>query len=405
MTVKQPLEGLRVLDLSRYLAAPWCTQLLGDLGAEVIKIERPVVGDDMRTYGPPFLKTRDGEDDDSPYYIAVNRNKKSITADLSKPEGARLVRELAKISDVLVENYKVGDLKRYGLDYASLHEINPNLIYCSVTGFGQSGPDSHRPGLDSLFQATSGLMSVTGDAGGPPQKVGVPISDFIAGMYATVAIQAALRSREINGGEGQHLDIALLDCTVSSFTSIVQNYLVSGKVPLRSGAATPGNQPAGQYRCSDGEIIMSAGADNQFRTLAKIIGRDDWLESEDYRTRPLRVVNQVVMNAGINEALSAHPRAYWLDELQAGGIMCAPINTIAEGLEEPQMKHREVVIEIDHPRAGKVPVIANPMRMSGTPIPAPKISPDVGQHTDEILTTLLGKGAEELKSLRDAGAI
>ncbi|EHJ60697.1 acyl-CoA transferase/carnitine dehydratase [Novosphingobium pentaromativorans US6-1] len=399
------MEGLRVLDLGRYLAAPWCTQLLGDLGAEVIKVERPGKGDDMRSYGPPFLKNREGEDDDSPYYISSNRNKKSVTVNIANPDGAQLIRDLARECDILVENYKVGDLKRFGLDYNTLKDVNPHLIYCSVTGFGQSGPDCHRPGLDSLFQATCGLMSVTGEADGAPQKVGVPISDFIAGMYATVAILAALRHREINGGEGQHIDIALLDSTISAFTSIMQGYLVSGIVPMRAGSSTPGNDPAGQFTCSDGDLILSAGADNQFKALAKVIDRPEWADAPEFATRPLRVSNRDIINAGINESLSAHPRHYWFEKLQAAGIMCAPINTMAEALEEPQVKHRGVVIEIEHPRAGPVPIIANPMRMSGTPIPTPRISPDVGQHTDEVLQAVLDKSSEDIEALRRNGAI
>lgn len=401
----QPLEGLRVIDLGRYLAAPWCTQLLGELGAEVIKIERPVIGDDMRSYGPPFLKNRDGEHDDSPYFISVNRNKKSVTVDISKPEGADIIRELAKISDVLVENYKVGDLERFGLDYAALRKINPNLIYCSVTGFGQSGPDSHRPGLDSLFQATSGLMSVNGDADGPPQKVGVPISDVLAGMYATVAVMGALRHREQNGGAGQHIDIALLDCTIASFTSIMQGYLVSGDVPMRAGSSTPGNEPAGQYTCLDGDIILTAGSDSQFKALSEAIGRDDWVGHPDFKTRPLRVIHRDALTAGINSALSLETRKHWMARFQDAGIMCAPINTMAEALEEPQVKHRDLVIEIEHPRAGMIPIIANPMRMSETPIPVPKISPDVGQHTREILQALLGLSEEQVTRLKDAKAV
>lgn len=401
----QPLNGIRVLDLSRMIAAPWCTQLLGDLGAEVIKIERPVIGDDMRTYGPPFLVAKDGSQDDSPYHIAVNRNKKSVTVDLSTPDGAALIRELAKISDILVENYKAGDLKRYGLDYEALRTLNPGLIYCSVTGFGQTGPDAHRPGLDSLFQATTGLMTMTGEADGAPQKVGIAISDFIAGMYATVGVQAALRHREVNGGEGQHIDIALLDCTIAAFTNRAQTYLLSGEVPMRNGSATPGNQPAGLYACSDGDIILSAGADRQFKNLAKIIGRHEWVDDPRFQTRPLRVTNQVELNAGINAALSKQTRAHWLALFQASGVMCAPINTVAEAFEEPQVKHRKVVIEAEHPRAGMIPMVANPIRMSGTPVPTPKMSPDLGQHTEEVLTGLLGKSDAEVAQLRAKSAI
>ncbi|MES2986340.1 MAG: CaiB/BaiF CoA-transferase family protein [Pseudomonadota bacterium] len=400
-----PLKGLRVLDLGRMIAAPWCTQQLGDLGATIIKVERPVIGDDMRTYGPPFLINAEGGKDDSPYHIAVNRNKQSITADLSNPKGAELIRELAKQCDILVENYKVGDLARYGLDFASIHAINPGLIYCSITGYGQTGPSSHRPGLDSLFQATSGLMSLTGDADGPPQKVGVAMSDFIAGMYASVGILAALRHREVNGGLGQHIDIALLDTTIASLTNRVQTYLISDEVPQRSGAQTPGNHPAGLYACADGDLILSAGADTQFRRFAEMVGRADWSEDPRFDTREHRVLNRVELDRQILEALAKRKRAEWTEIFIKAGVMSAPINTLDEALADPQVVHRQVVTHSRHPRAGDVKVIASPIRMSGTPIGVPRIAPDLGEHTDRVLGELLGKSPEEIERLRQAGAI
>lgn len=285
-----PLSGIRILDLGRLIAAPSCTQILADLGAEVIKVERPVTGDEIRTYGPPFLTNREGGEDDSPYHLAVNRNKKSITIDIATREGQDLILELAKVSDVFMENFKVGDLKRYGLDYDSIREMNPGIVYCSLTGFGQTGPSAHRPGLDSLFQAMSGLMSVTGEADGAPQKVGIAVSDFIAGLYASIGILGALRHREVNKGEGQHIDIALLDSTIAAFTNRAQGYLTSGINPVRNGSVTPGNQPAGLYGCSDGDIILSAGADRQFKAMVGLIGRQDLAEDARFQSRPLWAV-------------------------------------------------------------------------------------------------------------------
>lgn len=404
-TALQPLSGIRVLDLSRMIAAPWCTQLLGDLGAEVIKIERPGSGDDMRGYGPPYLKARDGSNDDSPYHISVNRNKKSVTVDLAKPEGAALVLQLAAISDVLVENYKVGDLKRYGLDYEAVKAVNPDIIYCSVTGFGQTGPDAHRPGLDTLFQATSGLMSMTGEADGPPQKVGVPISDFIGGMYATVAVQAALRHREVNGGGGQHIDISLMECTMASFGSRAQTYLLSGKVPGRRGSSTPANEPAGLYRCADGDLILSAGSDAQFNRLANVLGRKDWLTDPRYHTRSVRNVHREALNEELRAILASGTRAHWFELFKGANVMCAPINNLAEAFAEPQAQFRKVVVEAEHPRAGAIPLIANPIRMSASPIPPPTIPPDLGQHTQEVLISLLGKSGDDIQDLRAKGAI
>ncbi|MDO8277084.1 MAG: CoA transferase [Burkholderiaceae bacterium] len=405
MKTQQALSGIRVLDLSRMIAAPWCTQLLGDLGAEVIKVERPGSGDDMRGYGPPYLKARDGSDDDSPYHLSVNRNKRSITVDLATPEGAALILDLARISDVLIENYKVGDLKRYGLDYASVKAVNPDIVYCSVTGFGQTGPDAQRPGLDTLFQATSGLMSMTGEADGAPQKVGIPVSDFIGGMYAAVAVQAALRHREVNGGGGQHIDISLLECTMAALGARAQSYLLSGKVPQRRGSSTPANEPAGLYACADGDLVLSAGSDAQFTRLAKLLGREDWLTDPRYHTRSVRNVNRLALNEELLAILATGTRAQWLQRFTQANVMCAPINNLAEAYQEPQIQARKVLVEVEHPRAGPIPLIANPIRLSGTPIPVPTVPPDLGQHTEQVLTSVLGKSAQEIETLRARGAI
>ncbi|ACG78951.1 acyl-CoA transferase/carnitine dehydratase [Phenylobacterium zucineum HLK1] len=402
---KLPLSGVRVLDLSRMVAAPWATQILGDLGAEVIKVERPGVGDDMRGYGPPFLKDREGRDDDSPYHLAVNRNKKSITVNLASPEGRELIRGLAAASDVLVENYKVGDLKRHGLDYESLAALNPNLVYCSVTGFGQTGPYAHQPGLDSLFQAMSGLMSITGDPDVPPQKVGVAISDFTAGMYATVAIFAALRHRDMNGGGGQHIDISLLDCQMAALSHRAQTYLVSGEVPQRNGASTPGNQPAGLYAVADGQIILSAGSETQFANLARALGRPEMAADARFATRQARVQNVAALTREMEEVLATRPRRRWIELFQAAGVMCAPINTIADAFEDPQVRHRGIVVKTPHPTAGETPLIASPIRLSKTPVRPFATPPRLGQHTEEVLGEVLGMDAGEIEQLRSKGAV
>jgi crotonobetainyl-CoA:carnitine CoA-transferase CaiB-like acyl-CoA transferase len=404
-TGSQPLSGIRVLDLGRMVAAPWCTQLLGDLGAEVIKVERPGTGDDMRGYGPPFLKLPDGFDDDSPYHLAVNRNKKSITIDLSTSSGQELVRGLATRCDVLVENYKVGTLARYGLDYAGVRRVRPDIIYCSVTGFGQTGPYAERPGLDILFQAASGLMSTTGEPDGPPQKVGPPISDLTAGMYATVAVLAAIRHRETNGGAGQHIDLALFDCQIASLNFWAQLYLVSGEAPRRIGANTPGNAPAGRYPCADGEIVLSAGSDRQFRTFAQVIGREDLLQDPRFAVRRARVENESALRSAISETLTPAPRAHWLELFARNGVMAAPINDIAEAFADPQVRHREMTVSTPHPGAGEVRLVANPLRFSETPVQPFASPPRLGQHTDEVLHDLLGLSHGELEALRRSGVI
>ncbi|HMO69562.1 MAG TPA: CaiB/BaiF CoA-transferase family protein [Novosphingobium sp.] len=404
-SARQPLAGVRVLDMGRFVAAPFLTQMLGDLGAEIIKIERPGTGDDIRGYGPPFLKARDGSDETSFDYIANNRNKKSVTVDISRPAGADLVRRLAARSDIFVENFRAGHLRKYGLGYDDLHKVNPGLVYCSISGFGQTGPYADRPALDTIFQARSGLMSVTGEPDGPPTKVGTMNCDITAGLYSAIGILAALRHREVNGGTGQHLDMSALEVAMAALGVRGQSYLCTGEPPRRTGATTPGNSPSGLFMCQDDYIVITAGADAQFQTLARTLGADDLASDPRFLRRASRVEHQVELIARIEAILKARPRAHWLDLLLDAGLMCAPINDVGEAFNDPHIKARGMVVEVEHSRAGTVPLVANPIRFSETPIPPFKAPPMLGQHTDEVLAQVLGASPEELEGLRAAGAI
>lgn len=402
----KPLENIVVLDLGRVVAAPVATQMLADFGATVIKVERPVTGDEVRNYGPPFLKDPQGNDSrESGYFLAYNRNKKSVTIDISKPEGQELIRQLARKADILVENYKVGDLKRYGLDYAALAEVNPGLIYCSVTGYGQDGPYADRPGLDSLFQARSGLMSVTGEADGEPVKVGVVIADMLTGYQAAFAIMAALRHREVNGGRGQHIDLALLDVAFASLSHRVMEHLVGGNVPQRMGNESVGTAPAGLYRCADGPLIITAGIETQFQKLVEVLGRPDLANDPRFSVRKQRIANKDELNAILNAELGKRRRDETIAALEAAGVMVAPINTVPEALEDPQLRHRGMVIETNHPFQDSLKLLANPIRMSDTPVTNYDAPPLLGQHTDEILEEFLGVSAEQVSGFRDRGVI
>lgn len=400
-----PLSGIRVLDLGRFVAAPWAGQMLGDLGAEVIKVERPGTGDDIRSYGPPFVQTSDGKQDLSFDYLAVNRNKKSVTVNLADAEGQNIIRRLAASSDVLIENFRVGHLARRGLGYADIARLNPGIIYCSISGFGQTGPYAPRPGLDSIFQAMSGLMSVTGEPTQEPTKVGTMICDVTAGTYAVVAILAALRHREVNQGSGQHIDLALLDTAIAALSSRAQSYLSSGVSPVRTGAETPGNQPSGTYSSADGTIILSAGADAQFRLLAKALGRDDLVNDERYRTRQLRVENKASLTEALNAEFGNYKRADLLATLSDAGVMAAPIYTIEQAFDDQQVRHRGVRTTAKHRRAGKLALVANPIKFSATRIDAPASPPDLGEDTDDVLRSIIGASPDELSRWRAGGTI
>ncbi|MDW8468664.1 MAG: CaiB/BaiF CoA-transferase family protein [Burkholderiales bacterium] len=404
-----PLSHIRVLDLSRVLAGPWASQNLGDLGAEVIKIERPGSGDDTRSWGPPWLKDAAGNDTaESAYYLSVNRNKKSVTVDLSKPEGQAIVRALAAKSDVLIENYKVGGLAKFGLDYESLRAVNPSLVYCSVTGFGQDGPYAPRPGYDFIFQGMGGLMSITGERdgepGGGPQKVGIAISDVLTGMYATVAILAALVHRE-RTGEGQYIDAALLDTIVAFCANQAVSYFVSGRVPIRWGNAHPQVVPYEVFPVADGHVILAVGNDAQFERFCKVAGRPELAEEPRFRTMSQRIVHRAELVPIIREIMRTRTKREWIEALEAANVPCGPINDMKEVFEDPQVRHRRLRVDMPHPSGAAAPLVASPLRLSKTPVEYRLPPPLLGEHTEDVLKRLLGKTDAEIAQLRRAGVV
>jgi formyl-CoA transferase len=403
------LSHIRVLDLSRVLAGPWCGQNLADLGAEVIKIERPGSGDDTRRWGPPYLKDRDGNDTrEAAYYLAANRGKKSVTVDISRPEGQEIVRRLAAQSDILLENYKVGALKRYRLDYEDLKQINARLIYCSITGFGQSGPLSHLAGYDFMIQGLGGLMSITGERdeapGGGPQKVGVAFADLMTGMYSTVAVLAALAYRE-KSGVGQYIDMALLDVQVAALANMSMNYLVSGVVPGRFGNAHANIVPYQVFPCRDGHIILAVGNDSQFAKFCAVAGQPALAQDPRFARNPDRVRNRGVLIPVIEEVLMQRPAREWIDGLDAVGVPCGPINNIAQVFENPQVQHRGMKINVAHALAGTVSLVASPLKLSETPARHDHPPPLLGEHTGDILRGLLGMDDAEIEGLAARGII
>ncbi len=407
MTQAQPLAGIRIFDLTRILAGPTCTQLLGDLGADVIKIERPGEGDDTRKWGPPYVKDADGSDTtESAYYLAANRNKRSITLDLSKPDGIALAKKLIAESDVFIENFKVGSLAKLGLSYEQLREEFPRLVYCSITGFGQTGPYAKRAGYDFLAQGLGGIMSVTGEPGREPMKVGVGIADVMTGMYASTAILAALRHRDATG-EGQHIDVCLLDCQVAWLINEGTNYLVSGKTPRRLGNEHPNIVPYKVFPTSDGHVILAVGNDSQFQKWCTFAGADDLGADPRYTTNPLRLENRETLYAAMPDYMSRKSTAEWIDGLAQVGVPCSPVNTIDQVFEDPQVQARGMRIEMPHPTAGEgtVPLIANPLKMSATPPQYKNAPPVLGQHTDEVLQDVLGMTGDEISRLSDDGVI
>ncbi len=404
-----PLSHIRVLDLSRVLAGPWTGQVLADLGAEVLKVERPKTGDDSRAFGPPWLKDAGGRDTaESAYFACANRGKKSITVDLSKPEGQRIVRGLAAKSDVLLENYKFGDLARYGLGYDDLGKINPRLIYCSVTGFGQTGPWRGRPGYDFMIQGMSGMMSITGERddlpGGGPQKAGIPISDIITGMYATVAVCAALAHRA-ETGRGQHLDLALLDSTVAILANQGANYLATGAAPRRLGNAHPNIVPYQTFKTADGDMIVACGNDGQFRKFCEAANCAHLADDPRFATNGKRVENRDELTKRLAGIVAKRPTRQWVEALEAAGVPNGPINAIDQMFQEPQAIARGLKIELPHPTADKVSLVRSPMRFSGTPVEHELPPPTLGQHTEEILRRVLELGHAEIAKLRADGVI
>jgi len=404
-----PLSHIRVLDLSRVLAGPWCGQNRADLGAEVIKIERPKTGDDSRAFGPPWLKDKDGKDTkESAYFACANRGKKSVTVDLSKPEGQNIVRELARNADVLVENYKVGDLARYGLGYDDLKKLNPRIVYASVTGFGQTGPYRERPGYDFMIQGMAGVMSITGERddlpGGGAQRVGIPIADIMTGMYATIAICAALAHREISGA-GQHLDLALLDTQVGILANQGMNYLATGITPGRIGNAHPNIVPYQPFKTKDGDVILACGNDNLFNKFCEVAGCQELVKDPRFATNSKRVENREAITTLLAAIFAKRTTKDWCDALEAAGVANGPINNLKQVFEEPQVVARGMKIELDHAVAGKVPLIASPMKFSGTQLEFKIPPPVLGQHTDEVLGKLLKLDATAIAKLRADGIV
>jgi len=407
------LEGIRVLDLSRVLAGPWCTQTLADLGADVIKIERPGTGDDTRSWGPPFLADNDGHDThEAAYYLGANRNKRSITCDIARTEGQQLIRELAKHCDVLVENFKVGDLERYGLSYDDIRAANPRIVYCSITGFGQTGPYRERAGYDYIVQGLGGLMSVTGerdDLGGGPQKVGVAVADLFTGMYATVAILAALRHVE-RTGEGQRVDMALLDTQVAMLANLGANYLVSGKAPGRAGNAHQNIVPYQVFETAPGAagrdfLFLAVGNDSLFAKFCDVAGRPELASDERFAKNLARGRNRAGLVPMLEEVIRTRSKADWLAALEAAKVPCGAINNLAEVFADPQVNERGMVNTWEHPLRDDVRLVASPMKLSATPVRTDRPPQLLGQHTAEVLGELLGYDGARVDELRKQGAI
>ncbi len=403
------LSHLKILDLSRVLAGPWCTQNLADLGADVIKVERPESGDDTRHWGPPFLKDEQGQEtSEAAYYLAINRNKRSITLDIAHPEGQAIIRELVKTCDVVIENYKVGQLKKYGLDYDSLKAIKPDLIYCSITGFGQTGPYAHRAGYDFIVQGMGGFMSVTGERedlpGGGPQKAGVAIADIFTGMYATSAILAALIHRA-QTGEGQAIDLALLDVQVATMANVASNYLISGVPPKSWGNASPNIVPYQTFKASDGWIIVATGNDSQFRHFVEAGGQAMLADDPRFTSNPERVTHRELLVPLLQSMVAQKTKQEWISLLEAAGVPCGPINNFQEVFENEQVQARGLKMTLAHPLAGQVPLVRSPMRLSKTPVVEKSAPPLLGEHTREILQKDLGMDDAKIAHLEALGII
>jgi len=405
----KPLSGLRVLELSRIMAGPWAGQVLADLGAEVIKIERPGTGDDTRTWGPPFLKTADGQDTrESAYYLAANRGKKSLSVDMTAPAGQTLITQLAEKSDVLIENFKVGGLVKYGLDYPALMTRHPGLIYASITGFGQTGPNKERAGYDVMIQAMGGLMSITGEAdgepGGGPMKVGIPIVDLVTGLYTVIAIQAALRQREATG-TGQHIDMALFDVQVGLLANQASNYLISGNVPQRMGSAHPNIAPYQSFATKDGHMLLAVGNDGQFAKFCKVAGHSALAEDPRFATNAQRVIHREELIPLIANWMVQKTTAEWETSLGREAVPCGPINDIGEVFSQDQIKARGLKLELPHPASETVPMAAPPLRMDGLINHAESAPPQLGQHTQEILRDILDMEDGKIERLTADGVI
>ena len=403
------LSHIRVLDLSRVLAGPWAGQVLADFGAEVIKVERPGVGDDTRHWGPPYLKDAEGKDtSEAAYFLTANRNKQSLTIDFTQPEGQRIVRELAAQCDVLLENFKVGGLAAYGLDYAALKVLNPRLIYCSITGFGQDGPYAKRAGYDFMVQGLGGLMSLTGRAddeeGAGPMKVGVALTDILTGLYASVGVLAALNHRE-QTGIGQHVDLALLDVQVACLANQAMNYLTTGVPPKRLGNAHPNIVPYQDFPTADGDIILAVGNDSQFRKFCEVAGCSELADDPRFASNKARVANREVLVPMLRQTTVFKTTAEWISLLEQAGVPCGPINNLAQVFEDAQVKARGLRLDMPHALGGLAPQVASPIRLSATPVEYRQAPPLLGQHTEQVLQSLLGMTAEQISELRTAGVV
>ncbi|MFO7529573.1 MAG: CaiB/BaiF CoA-transferase family protein [Marinobacter sp.] len=403
-----PLSHLRVLDLSRVLAGPWAGQILGDLGAEVIKIERPGTGDDTRSWGPPYLQGKDGSAELSAYFLTANRNKQSLAVDIAHPEGQALVRKLVAESDVVLENFKVGGLKRYGLDYDSLKQVNPNLIYCSITGFGQDGPYASRPGYDFLIQALGGLMSITGqpdsEPGAGPMKVGVALTDIMTGLYATIGVLAALSHRD-RTGEGQYVEAALLDVQVACLANQAMNYLTTGKPPARMGNAHPNIVPYQDFPTADGNMVLTVGNDQQFARLCDVLGHPEWARDDRFATNRARVDNRKELIPKLRQATVMRSTREWVEILEQAGVPCGPVNTLDQVFEDPQVLARGMKQSISHSRLGEVPTVGNPIKLKLTPVDYRTAPPLLGEQSEQVLQRVAGLSPGEIDALRERGVI
>ena len=403
------LKHLKILDMTRVLAGPWCTQTLADLGADVIKIERPGAGDDTRQWAPPYFKDAQGQDtSEAAYYASVNRNKRSVTLDIASPEGQEIVRKMAQQCDVLVENYKVGQLARYGLDYESLKKLNPGLVYCSITGFGQTGPYAPRAGYDFIVQGMGGFMSITGERddlpGGGPQKAGVAIADLFTGAHATIAILAALAHKD-RTGEGQHLDICLLDVQVAMLANMASNFMATGKAPGRWGNAHPNIAPYQTFAVADGWIIIACGNDGQFRKLVHAGGEDALATDPRFTSNAQRLAHRADLIAALEPMMRRKTKAQWIELLEREGVPCGPINDIAEVFQDPQVQARGMRVELPHPSAGQMSLTGSALKLSQTPVQYRRHPPTLGEHTAEVLSEFAGLSAQDVAGLRERGLV
>jgi crotonobetainyl-CoA:carnitine CoA-transferase CaiB-like acyl-CoA transferase len=399
------LSKVRILEIGHALSAPFAVQLLADFGAEVIKVERPGGGDLFRPSAAPFAKDKDGKILESSGFLACNRNKRSVAVDITKPEGQDVVRRIAAKSDILLENLKTGDLARYGLGYPALAKLNPRLIYLSLTGFGQTGPYASRGGLDSIFQAMSGVMSITGEPDGAPQKVGYLLADTTSGMYAAMGMLIALYHRDANGGTGQYIDVAMFDSMIAAMNTRVEGYLISGETPMRAGASAIGAAPAQPLQCKDGELNVSASLDTQFPNFCKVLGHPELSEDARFKTLQGRSENRLALLEILGEIFRRKTVTEWFEQLVAGGVLCAPVYTIPQALQDPHMKSRGMIGEMPHPTIGKIPIVRSPLNMSATPAEYTRHPPLVGEHTREVLKELLEMSDSQAEALKEKGVI